>query len=217
MTNWWTLPTGHEWPWKAVRGGGLYCSNSATDAGAYGADAVRIPWRVALDYLWFPEETSRVPLFGEDGRRIGAWGAREYSQRWATSWIQAIRATDPSAGRGFEPGSFPPLKEGVQRLRSDQVLPLLTSLPACTTCPKGFQASPWNGWGSYPIVTTFMVPLADVPRQEMQEWLDFLAQVTFDGCTRKHAAPMLLRLRLRLMDVPLCSFPVSLLVSSSCR
>ena len=45
----------------------------------------------------------------------------------------------------------------------------------------GMTASPWNGWGSYPIVTAFQVPLDGVPREEMQEWLDFLAELTYAG------------------------------------
>ena len=41
--------------------------------------------------------------------------------------------------------------------------------------------SPWNGWGSYPIVAAFLVPLDGVRREEMQEWLDMLAELTFTG------------------------------------
>ena len=147
VTNWWTLPQGDVWPWDNPHG--LKCSNSATDAGAYGADAVRIPWRIALDYLWFPEETMATPLFGEDGKRLGVWGAKEYSNRWSSAWIEAIRsATDASSGGAtFEAGSYPPLREGIKPLRPDQILPLLSKLSPCAACPKGFMASPWNGWG----------------------------------------------------------------------
>ena len=59
-----------------------------------------------------------------------------------------------------EPGSFPPLNAGVTPLRPDQVLPMLLQLPACPHCPGGMTASPWNGWGAYPVVTAFMVPMA---------------------------------------------------------
>ena len=49
VSNWWTLPaSADEWPWQTANG--LVCHNSATDAGAYGPDAVRIPWRVAVSY-----------------------------------------------------------------------------------------------------------------------------------------------------------------------
>ena len=44
-------------------------------------------------------------------------------------------------------------------------------------------ASPWNGWGGYPIVVSFMVPLDGVAPALMQEWVDFFAAVAFDGCT----------------------------------
>ena len=104
-------------PWDNAHG--LSCHNSATDAGAYGADAVRIPWRVALDYVWYPEETRASPLFDESGVRIGTFGAKEYSNRWAAAWVEKISsAHDPSnQGGGFPPGSFPPRDPSVLRLR----------------------------------------------------------------------------------------------------
>merc|ERR1711972_669303 len=49
----------------------------------------------------------------------------------------------------------------------------------------GFTAVPWNGWGSYPVVTAFQVPLDGIDAKKNQEWLDFLAGITFQGCTHK--------------------------------
>ena len=121
VSNWWTLPGGRTWPWDNAHG--LTCHNSATDAGAYGADAVRIPWRVALDYIWFADETTQVPLFDEAGRRVGTFGAKEYANRFASAWIELLaHAHDPSTGGGgFAPGSYPPRDAAVTRLRADQV------------------------------------------------------------------------------------------------
>ena len=149
VSNWWTLPgEPSKWPWQ----GRLLCKNSGTAAGEYGPDAVRIPWRVALDFVWFP--SARTPLFNEHGRRIGTWGAREYSQRWASAWRAAVvNAFSGSQAEAGAAGSFPPLREGAVRLRPDQVLPLLSQLPPCEHCPGGMTATPWAGWGSYPIVT----------------------------------------------------------------
>lgn len=39
ISNWWTLPIGNAWPWASGAKNGLRCSNSATDAGAYGVCA----------------------------------------------------------------------------------------------------------------------------------------------------------------------------------
>ena len=70
------------------------------------------------------------------------------------------------------------------------MLPLLNQLPACAACPKGMTASPWNGWGGYPIVTSFMVPLDGVPPAEMQQWLEFLADAAnHDTAIRRRHAP----------------------------
>ena len=69
-------------------------------------------------------------------------------------------------------------------MRPDQLLPLLSDLATCDACPQGFKASPWNGWGSYPVVTAFMVPDPMLPAHVAQEWVDFLADAAFEGVTR---------------------------------
>ena len=175
VSNWWTLPSERSaWPWRTSPSG-LRCTNSGTAAGEFGPDAVRIPWRVALDYVWFPQ--AMTPLFDDNGRRSGHFGAKEYSNRWARAWRDQILRS------GQEAGSYPPRREGVARLRPDQVLPLLTDLTPCDTCPGGMTATPWAGWGSYPIVSAFQVPLDGVSRSEMQAWLDFTEAICFEGTT----------------------------------
>ena len=177
VSNWWSLPPNNAWPWSTAAP--LKCHNSATEAGGYGADAVRIPWRVTLDYLWFPGETTRVPLYDDTGRRVGTFGAKEYANRWAGAWIDAIREQrtaggDPNAPHQSIPaGAYPPLQRGVTRLRPDQVLPTLKAFATCAACPLGFTASPWNAFGGYPVIATFMVPLDTKLRStsERQEWL----------------------------------------------
>lgn len=170
VSNWWTVPN-QGWPWK----GGLKCKNSGTESGAYYSDAARLPWRVALDYIWFADEAT-APLFDENGMKIGTWGAKEYSNRWASSWKQVIVAKTSA-------GAYPPMKSGVLPLRKDQVLPLLSDVEPCSTCPKGFTASPWNAWGSYSVATSFQVPLDDVEADTMQQWTEFIAHLSSDGCT----------------------------------
>jgi len=172
VSNWWTLPD-QGWPWD----GSLSCANSGTSAGAYYSDASRIPWRVALDYLWYPEETAQTPLYNDKGKLSSTpFGAVEYSNRWATSWLSLIADSQPA-------GAYPPFADGVQKLRNDQVLPLLSDLATCDACPDGFMASPWNGWGAYPVVTAFQVPMPGVDASTMQEWVDFMDELAFAGCT----------------------------------
>ncbi|CAK0888030.1 unnamed protein product, partial [Prorocentrum cordatum] len=174
VSNWWSVPD-NGWPWK----GELKCTNSGTAAGAYYSDAARIPWRVTLDYLWFGDE-SRADIYDEDGKILGTWGAQEYANRWASGWKELIEA-HPDAS----PGVYPPMSAGATPMRSDQVLPLLSDLEKCSFVPEGFTASPWNGWGAYPVVTCFQVPMSGVDDAVMQEWVEFLGQVGFDACTNK--------------------------------
>jgi hypothetical protein len=173
VSNWWTLPaSASQWPWQ----GGLQCHNSGTSAGAYYSDASRIPWRVALDYLWYPEETQTTPLFNEHGKRIGTFGAKDYSNRWAGGWRTLVAAQNTK-------GSYPPLAAGsaTSPLRPDQILNALSSLAPCSMCPDGFMASPYNGWGALPIVASFQVPLDDADDGTMQQWLDMTANLTMKG------------------------------------
>jgi len=172
VSNWWTLPD-QGWPWD----GTLTCANSGTSAGAYYSDASRIPWRIALDYLWYPTETAQTPLYDDKGKLSdNNFGAIEYSRRWSTSWVSLIAASS-------EAGSYPPFASGVQKLRNDQVLPLLSDLDKCDACPDGFKASPWNGWGAYPVVTAFQIPMAGASAATMQQWVDFMDELAYTGCT----------------------------------
>lgn len=175
VSNWWTVPD-DGWPWN----GGLLCHNSGTPAGAYGADAARMPWRILLDYLWYPKETQATPLYDEQGQQIGTWGAKDYANRWASNWMTRIREQrDPRTRQSPPKGSFPPRDSDVPPLRIDQVIQPLQSFEGCKTVPSGFTASAWNGWGGYPAVTSFQAPMDDLTNEMQQEWLDFLADVVF--------------------------------------
>jgi len=162
VSNWWSLPA-KGWPYQ----GKLQCSNSGTQAGAYYSDAARIPWRVVLDYLWFPD--AKTPFYDEQGKLGGTFGAKEYANRWAGAWMKLIQSatTDQSAGKAAQ-------------LTKDGVIGLLSKLDTCKTVPYGFTALPKNGWGSLPVVTTFQVPMDDIAPCVGQEWLDYLANITLD-------------------------------------
>jgi len=156
VTNWWSLPNS-GWPWQ----GKLLCANSGTAAGAYGADACRIPWRVALDGLWYPEDSAAVPLFSEQGQQIGTFGGVQYANRWSSSYISLMMASNSSCPA---PGC----------IAYYNAVPLLTKLESCPDCPSGFQASAWNAWGYLPPVTTFAVPNSNYTTAEQQQWLDLM-------------------------------------------
>jgi len=154
VSNWWSLPNS-GWPWN----GKLFFANSGTAAGAYGADACRIPWRVALDAMWFPEVTSATPLFDESGKKIGNFGGNNYSNRWATTYIKLMTASNSTC----------PQKDCVPFYNA---VPMLGKFPSCSDCPSGFQASAWNAWGYMPPITTFTVPIEGVSESVQQAWLD---------------------------------------------
>ena len=115
---------------------------------------------------------------GEDW--ASTFGAKEYSNRWAGAWRELIQKANPA-------GTYPPLANGsaTSPLRPDQILNQLSSLQTCDTCPKGFAASPYNGWGAIPLVTSFQVPLDDATDAEMQQWVDMTENLAVAGCQRE--------------------------------
>lgn len=156
VSNWWTLPDS-GWPWA----GKLKCANSGTNAGDYGADACRIPWRVALDALWFPEESGQTPLYDEDGKLKGSFGGPQYANRWTTHYTQLMLSANVSC----------PSPDCVQFFNA---VPMLKKFSSCPNCPNGFQASAWNAWGYLPPVTTFTVPVPNITKEVQQKWLDLM-------------------------------------------
>jgi hypothetical protein len=156
VTNWWSLPTS-GWPWN----GKLLCANSGTAAGAYGADACRTPWRIALDAIWYPQESSSVPLFDETGKKIGTFGGPQYANRWSTAYIKLLLASNSSCP---SPNCVP----------FYDAVPMLTKFAPCTDCPSGFQASAWNAWGYLPPITTFAVPITGMGTSVQQSWFDLM-------------------------------------------
>jgi len=166
VSNWWTLPA-KGWPYD----GELKCHNSGTKAGSYYSDASRIPWRVVLDYLWFPE--ARTPSYDEHGKVLGTWGAKEYANRWAGAWLAKVRGESKGGSKA---------SEARKPVAKDKVLQLLTTFETCKTVPLGFTALPKNGWGSLPVVTTLQVPMDGLTPCTSQAWLDYLATITFQEC-----------------------------------
>lgn len=65
-------------------GGTTSCSGSGTPAGEYGSEAARGVWRIALDYLWFPDEATE------------GIGAATYSNRVANQVILKMKNADSS-------------------------------------------------------------------------------------------------------------------------
>jgi len=154
VTNWWSLPNS-GWPWN----GKLFCANSGTAAGAYGADACRTPWRIALDAVWYPTETSQVPLYDDNGKQTGTFGGNNYANRWSTQYIKLMTTANSSCPA---PNCVPYYN----------AVPMLDQFPSCSDCPSGFQASAWNAWGFLPPITTFTVPIPGMTASTQQSWLD---------------------------------------------
>jgi len=57
-TNWYVPNSGN-----LATPGTTGCSGSGTPADQYGSEAARGPWRVTLDWLWFPSEATQAPTY----------------------------------------------------------------------------------------------------------------------------------------------------------
>ncbi|CAK0882591.1 unnamed protein product, partial [Prorocentrum cordatum] len=147
------------------------CSLSGSPFGSFGPGAAQTPWRVALDYVLFPEESSEVLVYTRQGAlEEGArFGAATYLRRLSAHYRQSAQCD------GGQPGGC------VQRGRV--AAPLLAhafepGAPALT-CP-GVPLPGHDWWASfmsYPTFTAFVVPVDDLPREQGAAWLDTLASL----------------------------------------
>ena len=69
-TNWFSIEGSSST--DLTEGGYISCSGSGTPADEFGSEASRGVWRVALDYMFYPEESVQVD---------GSYGSYEYSKR----------------------------------------------------------------------------------------------------------------------------------------
>lgn len=162
-------------PWQYtpyIGAAGGKCSQSGTAFGAFGADASRTHWRIAMDYVLFREESSKVMMYDRKGQRDEGlqFGARKFLNRVVIQyWKSAICD-------GGEPGNC------MKHTRSPYEFAFaydLKSNATGTTC-SGVPGNPeswWAGFMAYPTFTAFVAPYDEIGAAKMTSWMDTFSSI----------------------------------------
>jgi hypothetical protein len=148
------------------------CSASGTAWGAWGADASRAPWRIAMDYVLYPEESVSVKMYDAAGQPISEqFNARVFLNRIAKQYKDKAQC-DGGNGECVVDGKIATYK---LQPAFDQTEVTCDNVP---NTGDGW----WSAFMSYPTFTAFVVPYEAISEAESQGWLDTFASIcSFEG------------------------------------
>jgi len=148
-----------------------HCNVSGTHWGQYGADASRMPWRMAMDYVLFTEESEKVDMYDRTGHIDATikFNARHYLHRFVTQYRRFAQCD------GGIPGDCD-CHYGDCKVNDTQAFPLSAAFEVnertdeppthrapglvCDNVPNYGQTW-WAGFMSWPTFTAFVVPYSE--------------------------------------------------------
>jgi len=146
------------------------CTASGTAFGAWGADASRTPWRIAVDYALHGEESLKVVMYDERGHMdVGTvFNAQVFLNRIARQYTQFARCNGGKEGDCSEMNHTSPAK----------LAPAFSDAPnlKCRNVPFSGEGW-WAAFMSWPTFTAFVAPFASIGAQESSQWLDTFAGI----------------------------------------
>jgi hypothetical protein len=147
------------------------CSASGTTFGSYGPDASRTPWRIAMDYILYANESSRVTIYDREGKPDpnAVYSAKTYLNGMAKQYIEHAQC-DAVKGDCMAAGMT---KTATYKLAAafDQG-PHTT----CSNVPNAAQ-SWWAAFMAWPTFTAFVAPLDSLTESDSGRWLDTFASI----------------------------------------
>lgn len=144
------------------------CMASGTAWGAWGADASRTPWRIAMDYVLYPSESTAVNMYDESGEpdSSSAFNAQVFLNRIAKQYKEKALC-DGGSGACVEEGKVAAYKLH-PAFAPDQV--------TCDNVPNTGDGW-WSAFMSYPTFTAFVAPYDGISTVENVGWLDTFASL----------------------------------------
>lgn len=135
------------------------CTASGTSFGAYGAEASRTPWRIALDFAIYPEWSTKVMIYDRAGQAdlSVTFNAQTYLNRFANQY-KRFSSPEPSAIKLCPAYD---VQHGAQDL-------------TCWGVPYNATANWWGALMSYPTFVGFIAPTPAVAEWEAQHWMELL-------------------------------------------
>jgi len=147
------------------------CSASGTTFGSYGPDACRTPWRIAMDYILYTEESSNLTMYNKAGSvdKSVAFNAQAYLNRMATQYKENAKC-DGAKGDCHS--------VGMKQISTFKLAVAFDQGPnmTCKNCPNAAQ-SWWAPFMAWPTFTAFVAPLASLSASDNAAWLDTFASI----------------------------------------
>jgi hypothetical protein len=161
------VPWAHT-PYVGDDGGN--CSTSGTPWGSYGPDAARAPWRIALDYVLYPQESIAVTMYDTDGHiDHGTWfNAKAYLNRFVQEYHYKAYCDGGIPHACLDPAEgYSPYKLAQPYDPKSKTKPQLT----CDNVPV--EGETWYAhFMSWPTFTAFVVPYDHIPAGKGSAWMD---------------------------------------------
>jgi len=150
------------------------CTASGTQFGAYGAEASRTPWRIAMDYLLFPEEASEVPIYDTSGKLESGtiFNAQTFLNRIANQYWTESQCNGGNPGECVSsPGQSP--------FKMASAYDMLHGAPniVCSGVPNKANVTWWGALLAYPTFTAFVAPFKPLAPAVMANWMDTFANI----------------------------------------
>jgi hypothetical protein len=149
------------------------CSVSGTQWGSFGADASRVPWRIAMDFVLFREQSADVEIYDRAGNRdMGVnFSAQIYLNRIADQYAKHAICDGGQPGKCFAGTHGSPYKLSYAFEPKTQ--------PPNITCDN-VPVKPWTWWDSYmayPTFTAFVAPYGPLKPEVSTAWMDTFASI----------------------------------------
>jgi len=151
------------------------CTASGTKWGSWGADACRAPWRIAMDFVLYPEESVNVAMYSEIGIIDPSihFNSKVYLNRLAAWYKQNAKCDGGRRSCTELGGTTDPTK-----LAAAFVDELGAPKVTCGNVPFPPEPNWWAAFMSHPTFTSFVAPSEPLlSRSESSAWLDTFAQL----------------------------------------
>jgi len=152
------------------------CTASGTKWGSWGKDACRAPWRIAMDYILYPEESINIVMYGDNGLVDPSihFNSKVYLNNLASWYKRHARCDGGSAKSCTSYAGATDPKKLAAAFVTELGAPNLT----CGNVPFPPEPNWWAAEMSHPTFASFVAPLeALLSRSENSAWLDTFAKL----------------------------------------
>jgi len=171
------------------------CTGSGTKWGSWGKDSSRGPWRIAMDFALYPEESLNVTMYDTDGHADHSidFNAKAYLNRLANQYTKHAQCNGGKPGdcdhHGHQGRTDP------NKLAPAFVQDLGAPDLSCSNVPNAPDPSWWAAEMAHPTFVAFVAPFGSLSAADSASWLDTFAKIcdfshlsSYDDMDTQHGA-----------------------------